>query len=75
MKNVKVCPFCGEEPEVSNCGTWVYIECCASMGRQKSDYLTMEERHSIGSPPEYPYAKEVEEKVLNLVLKEWNTRV
>ena len=33
------CPFCGDYPEVTNLGTFLDIECCASMSFQKSDVL------------------------------------
>jgi len=68
------CPFCGDKPDVSDEGSCIDVECCASMSRQKCDYLTVEERQTY-SFDTYRHSDEVEMKVYNLVIAEWNSRV
>lgn len=67
------CPFCGNEPSVETIGTWIEVDCCVSMSRQKSDYMTMEERETWDSD-EIVYSDAAEAKVLKAVRDEWNTR-
>jgi len=70
---LKPCPFCGEDPELSTEGACIEIDCCVSMSRQKSDYLDIHERLQYDNV-EHKFTDEVEKKVLDIVLKEWNTR-
>jgi hypothetical protein len=44
------------------------------MDRQKSDYLTLEERKTWRGAPDYKYSDEAEAKVWQKVLNQWNTR-
>ena len=67
------CPFCGEAPELETEGTWIEINCCVSMGRQKSDYLSIEERESWNSGI-HRFGLYEEFKALCAVTSEWNTR-
>ena len=67
------CPFCGEDPELETEGTWIEINCCVSMSRQKSDYLSIEERDSWNSDI-HRFGLYEEFKVLCAVTSEWNTR-
>jgi len=73
MKNLKPCPICGNIPAYSTVGSYIDIECCVSMSRQKSDYLTSEERGKWNNST-YCYSQKIEIKVLKIVLEEWNTR-
>lgn len=67
------CPMCGEQPNVETLGTWIEINCCVSMSRQKCDYLTIAERESWR--PDYTqFCIDAEAKVLQAVREEWNTR-
>lgn len=68
------CPFCGKLPDVSADGTWIEIQCCVSMNRQKCDYLTIEERKTNGKT-DCSYGPKAEDKVLGIVRNEWNSRV
>jgi hypothetical protein len=65
------CPFCGEQPDVSTIGSCIVIDCCVVMDRQKSDYLTLEERRTWKG---YHFGAEAEEKVFLAVADEWNNR-
>lgn len=67
------CPFCGDQPDILTEGSCIDIDCCVSMSRQKSDYLTLEQRETRGKD-DYSYSDEVEAFVLNKVVTEWNTR-
>ena len=67
------CPFCGNSPSVETLGTWIEVGCCVSMSRQKSDYLTIEERETWDAE-EIIFSKSAEAKALNSVRDEWNTR-
>jgi hypothetical protein len=67
------CPICGNQPTLMTRGTFIDIECCVSMSRQKSDYMTMEERQTWCNN-RLTYSDEAEAKVLALVTGEWNTR-
>lgn len=72
-EELKSCPFCGEKPELQTMGTFIDIECCASMSFQKSDYMDMCSRRKwIES--ESAYEPEVEAMVLKQVAAIWNTR-
>jgi len=68
------CPFCGEKPDIETKGSCIDIECCVSMSRQKSDYLTKEQRQTTGRDG-YSYSDDVESYVLDKVVGEWNTRI
>ena len=73
--DLKLCPFCGDAPDLATDGSCIDIECCVSMGRQKCDYLTIEQRTTKaenGNP--YEYCNAVEAYVLDKVIAEWNTR-
>ena len=73
--DLKSCPFCGDAPDLATDGSCIDIECCVSMGRQKCDYLTIEQRTTKaenGNP--YEYCNAVEAYVLDKVIAEWNTR-
>ena len=72
--DLKDCPFCGEKPDIETKGSCIDIECCVSMGRQKCDYLTIEQRQTTGEDG-YSYSDEVESYVLDQVVREWNTRI
>jgi len=71
--DLKTCPFCGEAPDLTTDGSSIDVECCVSMWRQKSDYLTLEQRQTW-SVITHRHSEEVESYVLNEVLSEWNTR-
>jgi len=71
--DLKLCPFCGDVPDLATDGSCIDIECCVSMWRQKSDYLTLEQRQTW-SVITHRHSEEVESYVLNEVLSEWNTR-
>jgi len=74
MDELKPCPFCGGEAEFDGLvGTQIGISCCASMGFQKSDYMTMEERQTW-NPKTYKYSDEAEAKVRAIAIKYWNKR-
>lgn len=68
------CPFCGRQPEVNTIGTEIEIFCCVSMNRQKSDYLTLDER-GTWSNDVCIYGEKEEKLTLDCVLQEWNNRV
>ena len=67
------CPFCGKSPSVETLGTSIEVDCCVLMSRQKSDYLTIEERETWDSE-EIQFSSSAEAKVLKAVRDEWNTR-
>lgn len=67
------CPFCGDPPDLETDGTWIEIVCCVSMSRQKSDYLTIEERETWNTES-HLYSPAVEAKALGAMQKAWNTR-
>ena len=67
------CPVCGDQPEVSSSGTCIDIECCVSMSRQKSDYLTLDERMTWSNDA-LSYSADAERKAMAAVIEEWNTR-
>ncbi len=75
---IKPCPYCGDQPEVSTSGSCIDIECCASMSIQKCNHLTMEERATTGKeiiPGYFEYSDDVEAKVLGIAISFWNQRV
>lgn len=67
------CPICGKQPNVSTLGTCIEIECCVSMSRVKSYYLTLEERETWDTK-NHTFSDDIERKVINEVADEWNTR-
>ena len=67
------CPFCGETPKVSNDGSCLAIDCCISMGLQKCDILTIEQRDTWNSVT-FRYSDEAEEMCLRHISVKWNTR-
>ena len=70
------CPFCGGKPDVTNIGTFIDIECCASMSLQKSDMMEYEvrQKEDMGDdPPMFRY--EIEKELLDEARKIYNTRV
>lgn len=67
------CPCCGEPPEVGTLGTFVEIYCCVQMSRQKSEYLTLEERDTWNNEAAL-YGPDAERKVFDAVAAEWNGR-
>lgn len=69
----RVCPHCGDQPDVSTTGTFVDVECCASMSFQKSDMLTLQERQTWNAHT-YHYHPVAEDKVLRIVAALWNKR-
>ncbi len=69
----EICPFCGESPEVLTDGSWIEVFCCVSLSRQKSDYLTKDERQTWNNAL-FLYGPEAEAKVLREVISEWNDR-
>lgn len=73
MIQLKTCPFCGGKPTITTDGTYIEIWCCSSMSRQKSDYLTFDERDTWNDNTDR-FSPEAESKVLEIVSKEWNTR-
>ena len=68
------CPFCGNKPEVNRLGSHIDLDCCVCMSRQKSDYMTMEERHTWDQTT-FKYSDEAEAKAWAFVVGEWNTRI
>ncbi len=69
----KSCPFCGESPSIETIGTWIEIDCCASMSIQKSDYL---DRDKITwDNKKHVYDDAAEKKALEVIAGFWNTRV
>jgi hypothetical protein len=73
MSEIKNCPFCGSEPEYSTFGSHIQIGCCVFMSRQKSDYLTINERMTYDAETML-YSGAAEEKAFNAVAIEWNRR-
>lgn len=67
------CPFCGEQPEVSMDGTEIEIGCCFNFVRQKSNYLTFDER-GTWSNLTHNFNRAAEQKCLLAITAEWNTR-
>jgi len=67
------CPICGEQPDVCCEGSEIEFNCCVTMVRQKSDYLTLEER-AQWDPDLCRYRGTIEQKVYRAVLAEWGTR-
>ena len=68
------CPFCGEHPNVRTDGSFIEIHCCVSMDRQKSDYLSPDERCEWDRDLQR-YRGVLERKVFMAVAAEWNKRV
>lgn len=82
LKKIKAkgCPICGKRPSISSIGSCMDIECCVSMVRQKCDYLSIRERetfltvHDDVYIPRAGLPKEIETKVYNIIVSEWNQR-
>ena len=72
-KLLRECAFCGSEPEYSTFGSHIEIGCCVFMSRQKSDYLTINERMTYDAETML-YSGAAEEKAFNAVAIEWNRR-
>lgn len=69
------CPFCGEKPEVTTLGSHIEIFCCTGYSRQKTDYMSYEERQENDFCYEtYLYPPPIEKMILEQVVAEWNTR-
>lgn len=78
LPQLKSCPFCGDQPRYAYFGSQVNIDCCSSFSRQKSDYLTREERHMTSREyfdEHHLNIPEIEIKVQTAVITEWNDRV
>ena len=67
------CPHCGEQPECTVLGSHIEIWCCAGMSRQKSDYLTLEERQTWDND-KLMHSDKAERKAFEAVAAEWNRR-
>jgi hypothetical protein len=79
MSELKNCPFCGEKPKVCIEGSCIDIECCASMSFQKIDLFESREKrhkaHETYNLGTHRYSDEIEEWLLNEVVKMWNIRI
>jgi len=73
LSELLCCPFCGDQPDLETDGTFIEINCCVSMSRQKSDYLSLKERESWNSDI-CRFGLYEEYKALCAVTEEWNTR-
>lgn len=69
----KNCPICGHPPDISTAGSCINIDCCVSMSREKTDYMTIEERENT-QMENFHYAPEIEARILAAVVAEWNIR-
>ena len=67
------CPHCGDQPEYTVLGSHIEIWCCAGMIRQKSDYLTLEERQTWNND-KLMHSDNAERKAFEAVAAEWNRR-
>lgn len=39
MRKLKGCPICGDDPYLETEGTFIEVDCCVVMSRQKTDVL------------------------------------
>lgn len=73
-EKLRPCPFCGQTPTVSGTyGTQLDLSCCVSMGLQKCDVMTREERDTWDQEI-FQYSDEAEEKARNALIDQWNRR-
>ena len=73
---IQPCPICGESVEVERDGSCMEISCCVTMSRQKIDYINdyFERGYAKYNEDTNMYQDDVEAYVLDVFLKEWNTR-
>ncbi len=74
MSEQKPCPLCGKIPRIDDNGSELFIECCFSMGFQKGDELSIEQRNTWDNSI-YKYSDEVEEYLRELLIARYNSRV
>lgn len=73
MTTLLPCPICGKEPALSDEDAFLHIDCCVSMTRQKSDYLSFDEIARI-CPETFRYSYDAEKKAVAGIASEWNQR-
>ena len=75
---LKPCPFCGGEAEMSDIGTCIEVGCTdcgiVNCSWQICDYLTIEERQEDRFI-DHRYDQKNIDKAMVTVIKEWNRRV
>lgn len=84
MRKLKGCPICGEVPGIETEGSFIDIECCVSMSRQKSDvlehmlYESGDLRRWVDIPRDketYEFLDGWEEKIIDYAIDNfWNER-
>jgi len=73
---IKGCPYCGHQPIFSSSGFShaLNVTCCGTMSVSKFLILTEEERETY-DPDTHLFSDEAEEKVKDVLIDIWNTRV
>ena len=73
---IKDCPFCGNQPIFSSSGfsPALNVTCCGTMAVSKYLILTEEERETYNHDT-LLFSDEAEEKVKDVLIDMWNTRV
>ncbi len=73
---IKGCPFCGKQPYFTSSGFShaLNVTCCGTMAVSKYIVLTEEERETY-DPNTLLFSDEAEERVKDVLIDMWNTRV